>query len=235
MSKLISIVTQKGGAGKSTLTLLFSSFLYYELNREVIVLDCDYPQHSIADRRLADQQSLEDNPALKEEFTAQGKKALPVFKLALSEAPETIRRLKDSDSKDIIFLDLPGTMNQPGYTGTIAQLDAAIIPIEADELSFSSALMTIEVFAKIIEKTARSFPMYVIWNRVNLSEKQEKLEALQNFIISHTKARNIPVQILETKVRQLVVWKNNRSTLKANSKVEEIITELLDKKIFDHE
>ena len=77
--------------------------------------------------------------------------------------------------------------------------------------------------------------MYVIWNRVNLSEKQEKLEALQNFIISHTKARNIPIQILETKVRQLVVWKNNRSTLKANIKVEEIITELLDKKIFDHE
>lgn len=235
MPKFVSIVTQKGGAGKSTLTMLYAGYLYYQLDKSVLILDCDYPQHSIADRRLADQESLQDNPVLKEEFEAHGKQAMPIMKLPLSDAPATIQRLKESGSDAIVFLDLPGTMNQSGYAGTIAQLDAAIVPIEVDELSFSSALMTIEVFAKIIEKTGRSFPIYIIWNRVNLSEKKERLEDLQNFIIQYTASKNIPIQILDTRVRQLVVWKNNRSTLKANPQVEEIITELVDKNIFDNE
>lgn len=229
--KFVSIVTQKGGAGKSTLTLLYASYLYYELGRDVIILDCDYPQHSIADRRLADQNILEESPEARQEFEAQGKELLPILKVPLSDAPQAIQRLKSTVSNSIIFLDLPGTMNQPGYAATIAQLDVAIIPIEVDDLSFSSALMTIEVFAKISEKTGRSFPMHVLWNRVNMSEKKEKLEALEEYIGTFTSEKKIPVQVLDTKVRQLVGWKNNRSTIKAYSQVDEILSELLTKQI----
>jgi cellulose biosynthesis protein BcsQ len=43
----ISFCTQKGGAGKSVFTALAASGLHYELDFNVAVIDCDYPQWSI--------------------------------------------------------------------------------------------------------------------------------------------------------------------------------------------
>ncbi|OUQ50527.1 hypothetical protein B5E60_12965 [Alistipes sp. An116] len=39
----ISICNQKGGVGKSALTMLLASHLHYTLQRDVLVVDCDYP------------------------------------------------------------------------------------------------------------------------------------------------------------------------------------------------
>ena len=43
----ISFSTQKGGVGKSTMTTLLASVLHYRLGYNVLVLDCDFPQHSL--------------------------------------------------------------------------------------------------------------------------------------------------------------------------------------------
>ena len=47
----ISICNQKGGVGKSALTTLLASYLHYTLQRDVLVVDCDYPQWSIYNQR----------------------------------------------------------------------------------------------------------------------------------------------------------------------------------------
>ena len=47
----IAFSTQKGGAGKTTLTVLMASYLYYVKGYDVAVVDCDYPQFSIKDMR----------------------------------------------------------------------------------------------------------------------------------------------------------------------------------------
>lgn len=46
-TKFIAFSTQKGGAGKTTLTILVASYLHYVKGFDVAVNDCDYPQHSI--------------------------------------------------------------------------------------------------------------------------------------------------------------------------------------------
>lgn len=46
----IAFSTQKGGAGKTTLTVLMASYLYYVRGYDVVVVDCDFPQFSIKDR-----------------------------------------------------------------------------------------------------------------------------------------------------------------------------------------
>ena len=50
----ISFSTQKGGAGKTTLTVLIASYLHYVKNLNVAIIDCDFPQYSIKDMRERD-------------------------------------------------------------------------------------------------------------------------------------------------------------------------------------
>lgn len=40
----ISFSSQKGGVGKSTITMLVASFMHYARGLNVAVVDCDYPQ-----------------------------------------------------------------------------------------------------------------------------------------------------------------------------------------------
>ena len=40
----VAFSTQKGGAGKTTLTVLVASYLHYVKGYNVAVIDCDFPQ-----------------------------------------------------------------------------------------------------------------------------------------------------------------------------------------------
>ena len=51
--KYIAFSTQKGGAGKTTLTVLVASYLHYVMDYNVAVVDCDYPQHSIVESKYS--------------------------------------------------------------------------------------------------------------------------------------------------------------------------------------
>lgn len=53
----VAFSTQKGGAGKTTLTVLTASYLHYVKGYNVAVVDCDFPQYSIKDMRERDMTS----------------------------------------------------------------------------------------------------------------------------------------------------------------------------------
>lgn len=75
--------TPKGGIGKTTFTVLAASYLYYLKGYDVAVVDCDYPQHSIAGMHKRDAEQLGADKDYKriayEQFTQLGKKAYPVL------------------------------------------------------------------------------------------------------------------------------------------------------------
>lgn len=48
---VVAFSNQKGGVGKSTLTVLLASYLYYEKGIKVAIMDCDSPQHSLIGER----------------------------------------------------------------------------------------------------------------------------------------------------------------------------------------
>ena len=57
----VAFATQKGGAGKTTLTVLVASYLHYVKGYNVAVIDCDFPQHSIVEMRERDlKMAMED-------------------------------------------------------------------------------------------------------------------------------------------------------------------------------
>lgn len=47
----VALSNQKGGVGKSTFTVLLASYFHYLNGYNVLVVDCDYPQHSISTMR----------------------------------------------------------------------------------------------------------------------------------------------------------------------------------------
>ena len=75
----VAFSTQKGGVGKTTFTVLAASYLYYLKGYDVAVVDCDYPQHSIAGMRKRDAEQVGADEDYKrmayEQFTRLGKKA----------------------------------------------------------------------------------------------------------------------------------------------------------------
>ena len=62
---LVAVASQKGGVGKSVFTVLLASVLHYRKGLRVAVVDCDYPQHSIALMRERDMEGVMKNDDLK--------------------------------------------------------------------------------------------------------------------------------------------------------------------------
>ena len=98
----VAFSTQKGGAGKTTLTVLAASYLHYVKGYNVAVVDCVFPQHSIAEMRERDLLMAMEDEYYKlmayEQFSALGKKAYPVIEsspeTAIDDAKELIEEMK---------------------------------------------------------------------------------------------------------------------------------------------
>jgi len=79
----VAMSSQKGGVGKSTMTVLLAGYFHYVMGYNVAVVDCDYPQFSIKALRSRDTQNVEKNVNLQRmlcgQFDRTGKKAYPVL------------------------------------------------------------------------------------------------------------------------------------------------------------
>jgi len=97
--------------------VLAASYLYYLKGYDVAVVDCDYPQHSIAGMRNRDVEQVGADEDYKrmayEQFTRLGKKAYPVPcsspEKAIVTADEYVATA--GHVPDIVFFDLSGTVN----------------------------------------------------------------------------------------------------------------------------
>ena len=142
----IAFSTQKGGAGKTTLTVLMASYLYYVRGYDVVVVDCDFPQFSIKDMRERDMQSIESNEYLlrqtHEMMKRTGKPAYPIVESRPEEAVETVKPFLDMDTPpDFIFFDLAGTIDNLGVIDTVATMDYIFCPITADNVVLRSSIL----------------------------------------------------------------------------------------------
>lgn len=57
----VAVSNQKGGVGKSALTVVLSSYLHFEKNLNVAIIDCDSPQHSLVRMRERDKKAAANN------------------------------------------------------------------------------------------------------------------------------------------------------------------------------
>ena len=186
----ISFSTPKGGVGKSTMTALLSSVLHYRLGFNVLVMDCDFPQHSLANMRERDLKTIMQNDyhkrAAMKLYQSINKKAYPIISCkaedALSKALEYVNQ--SAIEPDITFFDLPGTANTKGVLTTLRTMDFIFSPISADRLVMESTLSFTKAFLGLPE-TAESNEdqkMWMFWNQVDGREKTGIYEAYQSVI-----------------------------------------------------
>ena len=183
MSKEIfaAFYTQKGGAGKSTMTIQVASYLHYVKNYNVAVIDCDTPQASICDLRDHEIKVVNENDYFKtlafHHFRNLGKKSYPVIRSDAGNALDEAERLlhEEAVKPDIIFFDLPGTLKSNDVIKTLSQMDYIFTPISADRLDMESSLQFVALFYENLITTgiAKTKGLHLFWTKVDKREKNE--------------------------------------------------------------
>lgn len=186
----ISMYTQKGGVGKSTITTLLASVLHYRLGYNILVMDCDFPQHSLSNMRDRDMKSVMESDyhkrAAMKQFQTINKKAYPVIKCkadtALDLAYDYVER--NSVEPDVIFFDLPGTANTQGVLSSLKAMDYIFSPITADRLVVESTLAFCEAFLALPASGAVTHKqaLWLFWNQVDGRERTGLYETYNGVI-----------------------------------------------------
>ena len=186
----VAFSTQKGGAGKTTFTVLAASYLHYLKNYNIAVVDCDYPQHSIDKMRKRDAIQIDTDETYKKmaynQFKQLDKKAFPIINSTPENAIQTANDFLNQDARvfDIVFFDLPGTVNSQGVLQSLSNMDYIFTPISADRLVLESSL----AFALSVNELLVTNPqirlkgLYLFWNKVNGREKTDLYEIYEKSI-----------------------------------------------------
>lgn len=135
----VAISTQKGGAGKTTLTVLVASYLHYVKGYNVAVVDCDFPQYSIHDMRKRDMKAVMEDGHYKVLAYEQLKRLKKnPYTIRCSRAEDAVKTAENlvaaQPDLDFVFFDLPGTINNADVVQTISQMDYIFTPIIADRV-----------------------------------------------------------------------------------------------------
>ncbi len=151
---VIIIGNQKGGAGKSTLTVLLANYLSATKGCTVTVLDMDY-QQSIS-------QKFEKAKILENEEHYQ------VLAFSLHDFPQmegTILR----NPKELVLIDLPGKLDDDGLIRVFKAAEIAICPFSYDEFSFESTVP----FALVLKKINPDVQVLFVPNRIKANVRYE--------------------------------------------------------------
>lgn len=160
---VILIGNQKGGAGKSTLTLLLANYLTQVKKRKVTVLDMDY-QQSISSK--AEKAKILENEPLYDVVPAE-LKIFPALHSSLTNR-----------AGEIIIIDLPGKMDDDGLLPVFAAADVVICPFAYDEFSVDSTVL----FAMVLRKINELAPFIFIPNRIKNTVKYETRSEIEKVI-----------------------------------------------------
>lgn len=177
--------------------------------KNIAIIDCDSPQHSISEERERERKLVMNDPYYKKialnQFKVDSRGAYPVVASNTIDAVSTARQLIESSDiqYDMIFFDLPGTLNTKGVLTLIANMDYIFPPMIADRLAVESSLQ----FAVAMNEGYLSIGkgnikgVFLFWNMVDGREKTDiynvyekvigelGLQLLRNFVPDTKKFR----------------------------------------------
>ena len=185
----VAFATQKGGAGKSTLTALVASYLRYVEGVEVAVIDCDSTQHSMNVYREHDLMVTKENPRLKRVlhkfYLDKGYKPYPIL---LTSPADAIKVAEDFVAKGntpkVIFFDITGTINNRDIVTLIAGMHYIFVPIttETGEMASSITFANNVQNRMITTGLSKIREMRLVWNKVNSRDKPRLCEIIDHYM-----------------------------------------------------
>jgi chromosome partitioning protein len=147
---------QKGGVGKSTLTVLSGNYLTLAKDWPVTVIDMDY-QQSIS-------QKYEKAKVLE---NAEPYEVLP----ANLETFPMLRDVLTRNKKDAILIDLPGKLDDDGLIAVFQSADMVVCPFAYDEFTYESTVL----FTVVLKKVNPAIEVVFVPNRIKANVKFETL------------------------------------------------------------
>ena len=202
---LVAICNQKGGVGKSTMTIMLAGYYHYLKGLNVAVIDCDYPQYSLQRMKERDMRTVEQSEYFKQLLKSQYerilKKAYTIVGSKAENARAAAGKLMNNGNYDLIIVDLPGTVNSSGVINTIVNMDYVITPIVPDRIVMQSSLSfstSVWDYAKA-SKEAPLQEFLFFWNRKDARASTEVFDAY-----------NIIMQKLEFTVLDTIIPETNR-------------------------
>lgn len=198
----VALSNQKGGVGKSTFTVLLASYYHYRRGYNVLVVDCDYPQHSIRTMREWDVKNVEKNPRLQnllvEQFGESGRKAYNVLPSTPEQARETACRFIESSELvyDLVLFDLPGTVNTSGVFQSVINMDYVFAPITQERMVMQSSMTFVLAIREYLtrHKDAPLRDIYMFWNRMDKRVSKELYNAYTEIF------RSLKLPVLDTAI-----------------------------------
>jgi hypothetical protein len=136
--------------------------MHYRLGYNVAVFDADFPQHSLMKMKTRDLAMVMENEALKKlaykQFTTINKKAYPIMQHKADSVLDAAHEfVNTSPFLDVLFFDLPGTVNTPGILKALAGMHHIFTPITADRVVMESTLIFTQLLQDVIMKKGRNF------------------------------------------------------------------------------
>jgi cellulose biosynthesis protein BcsQ len=182
---VVAFCNQKGGVGKSTMTVALASYLYYVMGKSVAVVDCDTGQYSLAHFRDREKQTVNKVDCYKELMMLQWerlkKKAYPIVNSSPAAAMADVKKLLSSGAGyDVVMVDLPGSVTTEGVLATILNVDHVIVPIVADRFDMQSTLGFARAVMDFRAKRQGQIPLkgfLFFWNKVDRRVSTDLLDA----------------------------------------------------------
>ena len=176
--KVVSFFSAKGGTCKTTMNMMFASFLKYHLGKRVIVLDFDGPEYNLSNTRKRELRYTQKNCVI----PIDPDTLYPIEEIGAEDARNTdliAGFLEDlAGSYDFAVLDFGGSFVPTDIVCRLVQLNAIdllVIPVELDGMIVASAKALAWTLQEMKQETLLFF------NKVHGKEKPQLYDKLEEW------------------------------------------------------
>ena len=206
--KVLSVSTQKGGAGKTVATALLAVTLSQDYNRKVLLMDVD-EQQTLTDIREQDKDYYESFP-----YPIISKP----FRL-LQETPQGIRTIVDENGDevnpaadyieelqehqgdyDVVLVDMPGRTDDQNLLELMAVVDGLLVPVvtdKNDKLSTINYLGNIKKIDEYRHSEGSPFTYYAFQNKVEGLREEAEIKSFCDAI---------GINLFNTSLRKMAIY-----------------------------
>lgn len=170
---ILAFATQKGGMGKTTLSVLVASWLHYKRRIKVALLDVDGSQLSVYNQRLHEHEHLDEEAASR--FDEQGVEPYAILSGTPGDVPALLAELPDDVR--LVLIDMPGSIDVDGYETAIGKLDYLIVPMETSRYAVTTGFSYLNAIRQIDLLPADR--CRIVWNKYKPSRDGEVADQLE--------------------------------------------------------
>ena len=198
---------------------MLASYMYFRKDHRVVLIDADFPQHSIKKLRGREVQALAEDEETQRAFRQiSGKdqvypiassRMTDVFTQPSPDVPSTYMKASLPQlNTDTVIIDTPGSVAIEGLGTILENVDFVVIPLEPEEMSLVSSTEFIGALTRM-EAVQRGVTPIAFWNKVRERSHRELIDA-QNEVF-----RSVGVHVLKNTIPYSVKLKRSdtRSTI----------------------